>query len=119
MSLIFINFLMRSPYVPAHFQQMLEEIKRGMVKPVTETSAYLEKRNPAKRQARFYTLRVVPTLFGDRTLVREWGRIGSPGRLTIDWFDTLEEAQSAFDRIKRRKIGRGYRGLSFVRGQRD
>ena len=89
-----------------------------MVEPVTKTSAYLEKRNPAKRQARFYTLRVTPTLFGDWTLVREWGRIGSPGRLTVDWFDTLEEAERAFDRIKRRKIGKGYRGRSFVRGQR-
>ncbi len=86
---------------------------------MTKISAYPEKCNPAKRQARFYTLRMVPTLFGDRTLVREWGRIGSPGRLTVDWFDTLEEVERAFDRIKRRKIARGYRGLSFVRGQRD
>jgi hypothetical protein len=34
-------------------------------------AVYLEKRDPEKRQARFYAMPVAPTLFGDWTLVRE------------------------------------------------
>ena len=40
--------------------------------------SYLEKREPAKNLARFYSLAVLPTLFGEWSLQREWGRIGQP-----------------------------------------
>jgi len=42
-------------------------------------AAYLEKHEPARNQYRFYALQVVPMLFEGWSLVREWGRIGSPG----------------------------------------
>lgn len=69
---------------------------------------YLEKRNPEARQARFYVLHIAPTLFGEWSLVREWGRIGSPGQLKIEWFPTQEEAQGALERRVREKLRRGY-----------
>jgi predicted DNA-binding WGR domain protein len=71
--------------------------------------AWLERRNPAKRMARFYAVRVVPTLFGAWALVREWGRIGSPGRLRTDWFGSEGAAASAGDKLVARKLRRGYR----------
>jgi predicted DNA-binding WGR domain protein len=37
---------------------------------------YLEKRQPAQKMARFYRMAVMPNLFGEWTLYREWGRIG-------------------------------------------
>jgi len=74
-----------------------------------KTRAYLEKRDPARRQARFYALHVAPTLFGDWTLVREWGRIGSPGRVQRDWFETFEDACRAMGKKEQEKLRKGYR----------
>jgi predicted DNA-binding WGR domain protein len=59
--------------------------------------------------ARFYAVKVVPTLFGSGALVREWGRIGSPGTLRTDWFETAEEAERARAQLMLKKIRRGYR----------
>ena len=73
--------------------------------------AYLEKLNEKQRQARFYALHVAPSLFGDWTLVREWGRIGSPGRVRLDWFADEEAAARALDKMERQKIRKGYRAL--------
>lgn len=68
----------------------------------------LEKRVPAENQHRFYNLDLAPDLFGGWTLVREYGRIGNPGRLVIDWFETKEESREALQRLARQKQQRGY-----------
>ncbi len=69
---------------------------------------YLEKRDPAQRQSRFYALHLTPTLFGEWALVREWGRIGSPGTVRERWFETREQAQAALARLEAKKRKRGY-----------
>lgn len=69
---------------------------------------YLEKRDPEKNAYRFYSLHVTPSLFGDWTLVREWGQIGSPGQVRIDWFDTLEAVEQALSEKREEKLRRGY-----------
>jgi predicted DNA-binding WGR domain protein len=43
------------------------------------SSVRLEKRVPEQNQHRFYLLRLAPTLFGEWSLIREWGRIGQQG----------------------------------------
>ena len=73
------------------------------------TELHLEKRNPAKNQFRFYRLVLVPTLFGDWSVMREWGRIGSPGRLVVDHVDDLDAATLLMQRKRREKERRGYR----------
>ena len=40
---------------------------------------YLERHDAAKNKHRFYQMYVTPGIFGDWSLVREWGRVGSPG----------------------------------------
>jgi predicted DNA-binding WGR domain protein len=72
-------------------------------------SVWLGRRNPARNMARFYTVRVVPTLFGAWALVREWGRIGSPGQLREDWFGSEAAASNAGDRLVKTKTRRGYK----------
>ena len=72
------------------------------------TSLHLVRRDPERHMARFYTLHIVPTLFGGWDLIREWGRIGSPGTLRIDPFETREESERAFLRIEQQKRKRGY-----------
>ena len=44
---------------------------------------------------RFYALYVTQTIFDDWALIREWGRIGSPGTVRENWFDTEKEALNA------------------------
>lgn len=68
----------------------------------------LVRRDPESHMARFYAIHLAPTLFGGWDLVREWGRIGSPGTLRITPFDTLEESERAFRRIAKQKRKLGY-----------
>jgi predicted DNA-binding WGR domain protein len=95
----------------------------------------IRKRDPAKRMARFYRLalqRCLPLSQDGETdkpvapersttvansipipeavdLVREWGRIGSPGTVRIDGFSNEAEARSAGARLAQQKHRKGYR----------
>jgi predicted DNA-binding WGR domain protein len=51
---------------------------------------------------------VQPYLFGGWSLIREWGRIGRPGRMKIEMCDSLEEAVAALNVKLRQKQRRGY-----------
>jgi len=42
---------------------------------------------------------VLPTLFGDWSLVREWGRIGSPGTVKKDWFETSVSRRRSVEKL--------------------
>ena len=68
----------------------------------------LERRDESCNMARYYVLSVEPTLFGDVALVREWGRIGSPGRRRLDLHADDEAAGEALETWLARKVGRGY-----------
>ncbi|MFM9816042.1 WGR domain-containing protein, partial [Streptomyces scabiei] len=41
---------------------------------------YAERGKSEDNLARYYTLQVTPTLFGEISLTRTWGRIGTRGR---------------------------------------
>lgn len=69
---------------------------------------YLEKRNAARNQARFYRMIVLPNLFGAWTLYREWGRIGQGGQVRMDWFDREDDAVAALIDLETLKRRRGY-----------
>ena len=62
----------------------------------------------ARHMHRFYRLDVQPDLFGQWCLMREWGRIGSPGRTRSLPFPTPAEAELALDNQRRAKERRGY-----------
>src|SRR6516165_10218288 len=42
---------------------------------------FLTRIDPTRNIDRFYVVQVLPTLFGDWTVLREWGRRGSPGTM--------------------------------------
>lgn len=77
---------------------------------------YLEKRDPDKNMQRFYAMHVVQTIFGDWALIREWGRIGSPGTVREEWFNTEEEALSRKIEIFDKKGKKGYRKKIILNG---
>jgi predicted DNA-binding WGR domain protein len=70
--------------------------------------AFLTRTGPAKNLHRFYVVRLAPTLFGDWTLLREWGRRGSPGTVRITSFDRYDEAQKAEQQTVKRRLQHGY-----------
>jgi len=69
----------------------------------------LERREPDLNMARYYVLSIEPSLFGDPTLVREWGRVGHNGRRIIEIHENDRDAAQALDTWLERKLQRGYR----------
>lgn len=71
-------------------------------------AVYLRRTDPTRNMARFYAVTLQPTLFGEVALVREWGRIGSPGRVKVSSYPSRSHAESALERLKTSKRKRGY-----------
>ncbi len=69
---------------------------------------HLTRTIPDANLARFYRMEIVPGLFGDWGLVREWGRIGRAGRMRTDWFDNEADAKDARFALHMTKAKRGY-----------
>jgi predicted DNA-binding WGR domain protein len=68
----------------------------------------LRRIDPARNMARFYLVSVGRSLFGDFSVVREWGRIGTIGRVRVDLFKNERTALGALEAIERVKRKRGY-----------
>lgn len=61
--------------------------------------------------ARIYPLMIEHDLFGNITLVRNWGRIGTNGRELVQEFAPELEAGEDLEALARLKRRRGYRDL--------
>lgn len=70
--------------------------------------AYLQKVVPADNQYRFYSVYVEPTLFGEWSVINEWGRIGQSGQTKIKTFANEDMAMIAGKRQVISKERRGY-----------
>ena len=68
---------------------------------------YLECHDEEQNKHRFYQLFVMRGLLGEWALIREWGRVGSPGTVRKDWFDTEEQADLVRQNISHKKIIKG------------
>ena len=62
----------------------------------------------ARNMRRFYALSLEPNLFGETTLVRNWGRIGTSGQSRLHTFDDPAEAALAFEEWRSLKARKGY-----------
>ncbi|MFN3723067.1 MAG: WGR domain-containing protein [Paracoccaceae bacterium] len=62
----------------------------------------------AKSYARFYRVEVAYNLFGEYSVVREWGPKGRGGQQLLVWFSNLRDACAAADRWRKRALRRGY-----------
>lgn len=69
---------------------------------------HLEKHDPDKNVARYYRMSVLPNLFGEWTLQREWGRIGQGGCIRLDLFRSEAEAVRALSGMEGVKQRRAY-----------
>ncbi|GHD22971.1 WGR domain-containing protein [Tianweitania populi] len=69
---------------------------------------HLNRVDPTRNMRRFYQLTIQPTLFGEVSLVRNWGRIGTCGQSMMQTFDNPQAARTVFAKLERVKRGRGY-----------
>lgn len=80
---------------------------------------YCRKVDRTRNQARYYTLAIEPTLFGEIAVVRQWGRIGKRGGEKSEVFATERDAAIHFLALARRKRQRGYRPAGNSGCERD
>jgi predicted DNA-binding WGR domain protein len=73
--------------------------------------AFLTRTDPARNINRFYVVEVMPSLFGDWTVMREWGRRGSPGTVRLSSYQRRNEADTAEQRTIKRRLQRGYTAI--------
>lgn len=76
---------------------------------------HLQRINAEANMSRFYTIEIAPTLFGEISVLRRWGRIGTHGRTSIETCAMPEEAEAAASRTLRQKVRRGYVAKSWMR----
>lgn len=76
---------------------------------------HLHRVNAESNMARFYRVDIAPTLFGEVSVLRSWGRIGSHGRTRIETCATAEEAETAAAITLRQKAQRGYVAALWMR----
>jgi predicted DNA-binding WGR domain protein len=68
----------------------------------------LDRYDPICNMARYYELSIKTSLFGDTSLIREWGHIGRPGQKRIELCETQSMAVEALETWLQRKRRRGY-----------
>ena len=69
--------------------------------------------DPKQNMARFYGIALQPTLFGEVSVVRCWGRIGTRGRtMSVTYGDTAQ-AVDAVEKLEYQKRRRGYVGADY------
>jgi len=68
----------------------------------------LSKEQPQHNISRYYLIQIVPGLFGQWGVLREWGRIGQPGTVRQDWYVTESEAIQAAGILLEAKQKLGY-----------
>lgn len=76
---------------------------------------HVQRIDATKNMARFYMLSIEPTLFGNISLTRNWGRIGTAGRNRVHLFENEKQALALFLIILREKRRKGYRPASCCR----
>lgn len=81
--------------------------------------AHLHRIDPNANMARFYRIDLAPTLFGEVAVLRQWGRIGTNGRTTIETWPSIGEAEMSANRTLRQKLRRDYRQLDLSQGPGD
>lgn len=90
----------------------LDKMKTGMSEIINRFSDFgiceMVRIAPELNCRRFYRLEVTAGLFSP-IVIRSWGRIGCRVKVKVDFYETIQEALDATNKIYRRRISRGYR----------
>ena len=69
---------------------------------------YLRRTDATKKMNRFYFMSVQRDLFGGANLIREWGRVGSSGKVKVTFHADEGQAVNRLAQFARSKQKRGY-----------
>ncbi|WP_245223167.1 MULTISPECIES: WGR domain-containing protein [unclassified Ruegeria] len=72
------------------------------------TPVHLIHVDPDVNMARFYGIELQPTLFGEVSVFRTWGRIGTNGQAMRVTYDNEAQAADALHKLEKQKRRRGY-----------
>lgn len=72
------------------------------------TPIHLTRVDPELNMARFYGVTVQPTLFGETSILRSWGRIGTKGQGLMVTYEDASQAIVALRKLEQQKRRRGY-----------
>ncbi len=78
------------------------------MKPSKAKPIHLIHVNPELNMSRFYGIDIQPTLFGELSVLRSWGRIGTKGRGMMVTYEDTAEATEALLKLDKQKRRRGY-----------
>ena len=76
---------------------------------IGDVPIHLTRVDPDQNMARFYEMSVQPTLFGEATIFRNWGRIGTRGQSMMVTYRGIDDAAAAVTKLEHQKQRRGYR----------
>jgi len=76
---------------------------------IADVQIHLTRVDPNQNMARYYEMSVQPNLFGEATVFRSWGRIGTRGQSMMVTYPEATEAEAAVTKLERQKQQRGYR----------
>ncbi|WP_377194328.1 WGR domain-containing protein [Ruegeria meonggei] len=79
-----------------------------VMEPTETTPVHLIHVDPDVNMARFYGIELQPTLFGEVSVLRTWGSIGTNGQAMMVTYDDEAQAADALDKLERQKRRRGY-----------
>ena len=72
---------------------------------------FLTRIDPSRNINRFYVVQGLPTLFGDWTVLREWGRRGSQGTTRLNSYQRRNGAETAEQSTIKRRQQHGYKAI--------
>lgn len=86
----------------------IPSIESGGMELTATTPVHLIHVDPDVNMARFYGIELQPTLFGEVSVLRTWGRIGTNGQAMMVTFDDEAQASEALQKLEKQKLRRGY-----------
>jgi predicted DNA-binding WGR domain protein len=73
---------------------------------------HLVRTDTKRNMARYYHLSLEPSLFGDYSVLQNWGRLGTHGQVRVALYVDRRSAMEHFLDITKKKKARGYRPRS-------
>ncbi|MEM6891194.1 MAG: WGR domain-containing protein [Pseudomonadota bacterium] len=90
------------------FARKSEAFQYAVMELTDTTPVHLIHVDPDANMARFYGIELQPTLFGEVSVLRTWGRIGTNGQAMMVTYDDETQASEALQKLEKQKRRRGY-----------
>ncbi|SDX85275.1 WGR domain-containing protein, predicted DNA-binding domain in MolR [Ruegeria halocynthiae] len=107
-----MSFSIQNPFPGIDFAMSLDRrvllIDNRVMELTITTLVHLIHVDPDVNMARFYGIELQPTLFGEVSVLRTWGRIGTNGQAMMVTYNNEAQAADALQKLEKKKRRRGY-----------